>query len=308
MKYTTMTDILFTLLAKRRVSASEFAAKYGCSVRTVYRYVEELSLSGVPITVARGANGGIFISDAYKLPKGFMTREEYKRALDAMQAMLSETGDAVLDSAIQKISAQMKSERIDESVTGNILVDSGTWGDERRLSEKLSFLERATENREAVAIDYISRLGERTQRTVLPHLLVYKQRVWYLYAYCNLRQEFRLFKVGRMRSIVGTGTTFTRIPFSRSDVPLTFWQSEEFVDAVFSVSEETLPFAEEWLGIDSISEEEGRLVAHATLPDDDILVGTILSAGAGFEVLSPPDLRERVKRTAERIAARYENA
>ncbi len=305
MKYQIMIGILLTLLARRKVSAGELAAKYDCSVRSVYRYVEEMIVANIPIDIARGANGGIFISDAYKLPKGFMTREEYGRTLDAMQAMLSETCDPVLESALKKVSAQVKSERIDDSVSGNILVDSGTWGDERKFSEKLSLIERATGECIALEIDYVSRTGERSRRVVLPHLLVYKQNIWYLYAFCRTRQQFRLFKIGRMRSIVETGETFRRLPFSRADVPLRFWKSEQYSDAVFAVSEDTLPFAEEWLGIENITKENGGFVARVTLPDDDLLVGKILSAGSGLEVLSPPSLRERVRQAAEEIAVRY---
>ena len=196
MKYQHMIDMLFVLLAKRRISAGELAARYNISVRTVYRYIDEMTVAGIPIDVARGAGGGIYISDTYKLPKGYMTREEYESAINAMQAMESELGDPALSSAISKLSAKAKEERQDGAITGNILVDSGTWGNERKFSEKLTLLERAIAEKEALEIDYIARDGERTRRIVLPHLLVYKQNIWYVYAYCRLRGAFRLFKVG----------------------------------------------------------------------------------------------------------------
>ena len=87
MKYQIMIDILFTLLAKRKVSAAYLAGRHDISVRTVYRYIDEMTCAGIPIDVLRGANGGIFISDTFKLPKGLLTREEYARAVDAMLAM-----------------------------------------------------------------------------------------------------------------------------------------------------------------------------------------------------------------------------
>ncbi len=111
MKYQTMIGILFDLLDKRKVSAGELAAKYGISVRTVFRYLDELIVAGIPADVTRGANGGICISAAYKLPRGFLTKEEYGRAMDAMLAMFERTNDPVLGSAIVKLSAQEKAER-----------------------------------------------------------------------------------------------------------------------------------------------------------------------------------------------------
>ena len=218
MKYQIMLGILFTLLAKRKVSAGYLASRYDVSVRSVYRYIDEMTVAGIPIDVARGSQGGIYISDAFKLPKGLMTKEEYGRAIDAMLAMNEQLSDPVLASAIAKLSAQVKSEQKDLTLSGNILVDSGTWGDTQRFSEKLALVERAVEEKEALDIDYISREGERTQRRILPHLLVYKQNIWYVYAFCRKREAFRLFKLGRMRSLLRTGEYFEALPFRREDI------------------------------------------------------------------------------------------
>ena len=89
MKYQIMIGILFTLLKERRVTATELAAKYEISPRSVYRYIDEMTVAGIPINVARGQYGGIYISDAYMLPRGFLTRAEYDRAIAAMNAMNS---------------------------------------------------------------------------------------------------------------------------------------------------------------------------------------------------------------------------
>lgn len=306
MKYQIMIDILFILLERRHVHAGELARRYEVSVRTIFRYIDEMTIAGIPITITRGPNGGISISDAYKLPKGFMTRDEYARTLDAMQAMQSELNDPVLQRAIQKITSQIKREDRDNALKGNILVDSGPWNGDRNFSEKLSLLSRATDEREALEIDYVSRNGEHTRRVILPHLLVYKQNIWYVYAYCRLREEFRLFKVGRMRAIVLTGERFERTSISRDDVPLSFWtDTKKSVDARFAIAREALPFAEEWLGIENVYERDGEYFADVTLPDDQSLIGQILSAGALFRVLAPASLAERVRQEAERIATAY---
>lgn len=306
MKYQVMMGILFTLLKNRRATAQELAARFDISPRSVYRYIEEMIVAGIPIDVARGQYGGIYISDAYKLPRGFLTRTEYERAVAAMRAMDSEWQDEALASAIRKLTSQMKSERQDEAVTGEILVDSGTWGKESRFSDKLLLLERAVKAREALEIDYVDRGGGRTHRVILPHLLVYKQNIWYIFAFCRKRDAFRLFKVGRIRTAFSTGETFERLPFTRADIPLSFWKDDEkCVEARFALTDEAVPFAEEWLGIEAIYEKDGKKYAEATLPDDSALIGKILSAGAGFTVLSPASLAERVRRAAERIAAAY---
>jgi len=303
MKFQIMLGILFTLLAKRKVSANELAAKYDCSPRSIYRYVDEMTVAGVPIDVSRGANGGITISDTFKLPKGLLTKEEYARAVEALSAMYEQLGDLALRSVIEKLSSAAKSEKNDLTVSGNILVDSGTWGDVSRFSEKLSLIERAVGERKALDIDYISREGNHTQRRILPHLLVFKQNIWYVYAYCLSRKAFRLFKLGRIRTLHQTGETFERIPFRREDVPLKFWHDEtSSVFATFDISPDALPFAEEWLGIENIVKRENAYFAEVMLPDDESLVGKILSLGAGIKVIAPETLKSRVREAAQRIA------
>ncbi len=306
MKYQIMVAMLIDLLSQRKLSAKYFAEKYGISMRSVYRYADEMTVAGIPIDVLQGSKGGICISDAYKLPKGFMTKEEYAKAIDCMIAINGQLSDPVLSAAIAKLSAQVKAEKLDTTLSGNILVDSGTWGDINRFSDKLTLFERAIDECEQIKIDYVSREGEHTERVIFPHLLVFKQNIWYVYAHCTLRNTFRLFKLGRIRSAIKTGTLFEKRDFRREDVPLNFpFENTKTVDAVFEIMPESLPFAEEWLGIENILTNGQTHYAQTTLPDDEALIGKILSAGAGFKVLSPKSLAERVRAEAETLLAQY---
>lgn len=298
-----MIGILFTLLNKRKVSANELAAKYDCSPRSIYRYIDEMTIAGIPIDVMRGANGGIYISDAFKLPKGFFTENEYKCTLDALYAMYGQVGDDTFLSAINKLSSQAKQEKYSLTVSGNILIDSGTWGDSARFSEKLSLLQHAIKENEMLDIDYVSREGEHTKRRILPHLLVLKQNVWYVYAYCLKRKAFRLFKLGRIRTVLKTEEFFQPIEFRQEDIPLTFWQNDNStIFVTFEISSKALPVAEEWLGIENIVKRGDCYFAEVSLPNDDSLLGKILSMGAGCKVLSPESLKKQVRETALQIA------
>lgn len=106
MKFQIMTDILFTLLEKRKVSAGELSSKYHLSLRSIHRYIDEMTVAGIPIDVARGAAGGISIPASFKLPAVFMTGEEYAAALGAMREANGRQPDPALTSAISKLAAQ----------------------------------------------------------------------------------------------------------------------------------------------------------------------------------------------------------
>ncbi len=305
MKFQIMMGILFTLLARRKVSASYLAGKYGVSVRSIYRYIDEMTVSGVPIDVMRGSSGGIRISDTFTLPKGLLTQAEYEKTVACLLAMNEQMHDGVLSDVIEKLNRNEKKEERNTEFTGEILVDGGTWGDERKFSDLIAFFSNAVRERAEIEIDYVDRGGERTHRVILPHLLVLKQNIWYVYAYCRLRGAFRLFKLGRIRSAFETGNSFERIPFLREDIPLSFWKEAREVDASFEVSPECLSFAEEWLGVANVHEREGKYYAEAVLPDDESLPGKILSAGAGLKVLSPASLQARVKKELEKLNETY---
>lgn len=68
--------ILLTLLKHKKVTAKKLAEQFEISTRTVYRYIDELSLSGVPVFSTKGKNGGIEIMNNYVFDKNFFTCEE----------------------------------------------------------------------------------------------------------------------------------------------------------------------------------------------------------------------------------------
>ena len=93
MKYRIMIKMLSVLLTRRKVTAAELAERFEISIRSVYRYVEEMNVAGVPIDVVRGRYGGICLCDTFRLPNGYFTRGEYAAAINALTAMNSQLGD-----------------------------------------------------------------------------------------------------------------------------------------------------------------------------------------------------------------------
>ena len=97
MKFETIINILFDLLAKRTVNATYLSQKYGVCVRTIYRYVETLEGAGVPLYTIRGKNGGFRIMDTYRLPATFMTAVSLTYILTAKEGLqLGQTLSCIL--------------------------------------------------------------------------------------------------------------------------------------------------------------------------------------------------------------------
>lgn len=302
MKYQIMVKILMMLLMRRKITAQEVADKYEISARSVYRYIEELSASGIPIDVVRGRYGGIIISDTFKLPAGYFTREEYASAINALRAFAAQVNDAATLSALEKLERQQKNDKRELAVCGNIIVDGGNWGDSGSFSEKMKVCERAVNESLALSIDYISRNGEHSKRVIDPHVLILKANVWYVYAFCHTKQDFRTFKIGRIKKARFTGSTFEKQIVNKDDIPLDFcYTKEQLAEVTLEISKVALADVEEWLGVDSVEPQGNALVATVQLPDDEILVNKILSFGGAVRVLAPERIKESVKAAAKRI-------
>lgn len=302
MKYTVMFKILTLLLNKRKMTAKEIARRYEISVRSVYRYVEEMIVCGVPIDVSRGRYGGLAIADTFRLPSGYFTREEFTATINALNAMSSQINDENLISAREKLESKQKSEKRELSVCGNIIVDGGTWGDNKKFSEKMRVCEKAVNECFSLNIDYISRSGEHSKRVIDPYVLVFKQNVWYVYAFCHTKQNFRTFKIGRIRSAAFTDRTFEKKPFTRDDIDLNFYYTEnELIDITLEIDKNSVADVEEWLGVDNIEPYGNALIATITQPNDNALVNKILSYGGAVKVLQPEALKNKIKTAAKNI-------
>lgn len=303
MKYNVMLNILTLLLRRRKITAAEIARRYEISVRSVYRYVEEMIICGVPIDVERGRYGGLTIADTYRLPTGYFTKEEYAVTLNALDALASQINDGNVISAREKLENGKKSERREMSVCGNIIVDGGSWSGSKSFADKMRVCEQAVNDCSTLIIEYVSREGERSKRVIEPHVLILKQGVWYVWAFCHTKQDFRTFKIGRIRSATFTGGKFVKREFTRDDVDLDFtYGDEDVVEVTLEIEKTSLADAEEWLGIDNVEPRGNKFYAAVSLPDDDALVNKILSYGGAVKVLSPQSLKERVRAVAQEIA------
>ncbi|MBQ9118395.1 MAG: YafY family transcriptional regulator [Clostridia bacterium] len=310
MKFSTLLDVLMDVLQKRKVTASELAEKYETSTRTIYRYVDELSFS-VPIYVKRGRGGGICISDNYRLPVGFMNQTEYTAAIEALDATYAQLPEERFLSAKKKLTASRKPLSADTAFVGGesstLLIDGGTWGDTQKFADKMRYISDCIHRAQTVEIEYRDRAGVASRRKIQPHLLILKQNVWYVYAYCLKQKDFRLFRLGRIYATFATGETFTRKAFKKEDLPLHFWVDEsEAIDVRLQVDETALLDVQDWLGVENVKQSGEKWTANVRLPNDGALPKKIIGFGAGVTVLSPQSLKDKIKAELTKTAALYE--
>jgi predicted DNA-binding transcriptional regulator YafY len=298
MNSTLFLDILFTLLAKKTVTSKYLANRFEVSSRTIFRYIDTLSVSGVPLWITRGKNGGISIPDTFKLPSGFLNKAELESTLLAINTINNQVPNVALQKAALKLSSQLKNVNEGKYTYGNIIFDCGSWGNPDAFKNKLSALENALSKNYVTEIEYHDRGGEVSRRKVEPHLLIFKQGVWYLFAHCRMRKDYRFFKVSRIRYAQISEEKFIKKDLSNYELPFNNWYNSDNIKKIeikFKIEKSALSDAEEWLGIENIINKDENFYAVVKLPDENSLIPKILSFGKGLKVISPQSFKYKIK-------------
>ncbi len=294
-----LVGILSTFLSSDNyVTANELAQKYEMSTRSIYRYMAVLSEGGVPIESQQGRGGGWRIIDTYKVKATYFTDEEYKRLIFALQSFSLQ--DDVIKSVTQKLEGL---KRVHSSATvlknNQFVVDST----DISVGDKVNVLSDAISQRQLCTIEYHSKDGVDTVRTVEPYCLVMKDGAWYVYCFCRLRKGFRYFKVGRIvRLEVGEKFVGREFRVDSSVIQTDVLRDKELCQVLLSLDASALSATEEWLGVNAVAKVGNEYIAKATLPYDDMLVNRVMSLGSGVKVERPEKLRQAVVARCEEIA------
>ncbi len=307
MKNQILIELLFLLLSRKTVTAKYIARRYEISERTAYRYIDELSLC-VPIYNIRGRNGGYAIADTFKIPSTFFTKEESAFLLNLLNGVNNEISSDILTKIIEKFKSISKQKDGDFTLDfGNLIIDGGPWGSTESFKESITFFEKCIEENKTVSITHVSRDGKETTRDIEPHVLILKQGLWYLYAYCKLRNEFRLFKIGRIERAKETGETFERRSTPNVKELLDVWYDKLKAEVIeLEVLKPAKADVEEWLGIDNVyTLKDGTIFASCNLPIDNVLASKILAFGKNVKVIKPLSLKKAVSDIANEVSKLY---
>lgn len=218
---------IVTLLQSRKyVSAERISEKFEISVRTVYRDIKAIGEAGIPVSFE--PNKGYFIIPGYFTPPVSFTLEE-ANALLLCQSLIGGFGDrsvqSTFDSALTKIKSVLK--QVDKEKVA-VLDESIKLQLPERLNfqfEYLAQIQHAITEQTQIRITYQSLKDERLERIVEPIGLVFYAFSWHLIGYCQLRKDYRDFKVERIEALRKTMTPFEveeHIPLSAYKLPVNY--------------------------------------------------------------------------------------
>ncbi len=321
--------IIYILISKGTVTATELAERFEVSVRTIYRDIEALSMAGIPVYTKKGKNGGICLMENFVLNKMLISQEEQQEILAALLSV-RETGVSEEAKTLKKLGEFFETQPVDW-----LDIDLSDWsGSRRQLYEEIK---RAVLGRKVISFDYYGQNGGMRRRTVEPVQMVFKEYTWYLKAYCRLREDFRFFKLFRMKRLEVSEECFearteqvwkddilqetpgtenakqsaiqvldavkeggTKVPASECEpcTAITLWIDKKEAYRVYDRFD------------DSELEvlETGDFLARVNYVVDDWVYGLILSFGPSAKVLEPPHIRQEVQRRIAAMLKKYEES
>ena len=259
------------LLGTKRTTARELAKYFEVSERTIYRDLDALDRAGIPIVTAQGFGGGVELMEGYVLDRQLVDPQELSSIVGALRGLSSLFEDEEYVSARHKVESLIpaRSRSDVERERSVVQFDLVPWASGKEYRDRISLLRRCARERRVVEFRYGSAEGTITVREVEPISLHFKGYTWYLWAYCRLRNGFRLFKFSRMSRIRALSTRF---PDRESPGPLPDIVSQDRRSTtrfVLSFDPAARARVEEYFGEESVAEENGRIVVVVHWPLDE---------------------------------------
>ncbi|MEM9974719.1 MAG: YafY family protein [Pseudomonadota bacterium] len=190
-------QIVQFLRGGRLTTAHALADRLEVSERTIYRDIATLQSTGVPIDGEAGV--GYLMDEGYELPPLMFSRDEIV-ALVAGARILKAFGGAAMargaEEALVKIEAVLP--EAERRRARGVPIHAFSWEISDDFRERLDAVEAAVEARRFLDIEYRDREAAPTTRRIRPLGLWFWGKVWTLIAWCDLRADFRMFRVDRI--------------------------------------------------------------------------------------------------------------
>lgn len=288
-------EIIYILMQKRKITAKELADRFEVSTRTIYRDIETLSRANIPIYASKGKDGGIGLLDEYVLNKTILSEEEQNQILFALQGMEEAKGQDEKD-ILNKLSALFN-----KKVNDWIKIDFSNWSDAKE--ERFEIIKSAILNKRLIQFTYYNSNGEESKRIVEPLQIWFKDKSWYLISYCKLKQDYRIFKIARIKEIKMLQEHFEReLPKEEKDENYNL----KIIELELEINKAmTYRVYDEFESEEITKKEDGNFIVKVEYPENEWVYGYILSFGEYAKVLSPSYAKNIIKDKLEKILKNY---
>ncbi len=291
-------EIVYILLNRNYITAKELAEHFEVSVRTIYRDIDILCQSGIPIYTSKGKGGGIGLLDNFVLNKSVLSKQEQEEIISALQG-LNATSYPDLTHVLSKMSNLFGTEQ-----NNWIEVDFSDWSFSQK--EKFNLIKTAILQKKVLEFDYYSSYGEKTTRCVEPLQLWFKDKTWYLKAYCRRKSDVRIFKLNRIKDLKLTDETFNRNMDIKTQTIQYDLPQINTVEIKMEISgTQAYRVYDEFMEHQVEKKKDGSFLVTFSYPEDEWVYGYIMSFGSYGEVLEPEHIRKIIKDRLQSALEKY---
>ncbi|MBI3519064.1 MAG: YafY family transcriptional regulator [Bacteroidetes bacterium] len=305
-----VTAILIQLQSKRIVKAQDIAERFNISLRTVYRDIRTLEEAGIPLVGETGV--GYSIMDGYRLPPVMFTIDEATAFLTA-EKLVEKLTDASTDesykSAMYKIKSVLRSTEKDylETMDHHIeVLDNPYIPKERTAHNSLQPILKSIAEKKVLSIHYFANHSqENTSRNIEPVGIFYSGSNWHLLAFCQLRNDYRDFRIDRIQQITSTPLPFKKEHPSLKSFLKQIAQEKELNHIVILVNKEIMKHLGEqkyYNGFISQREVKDKIEMTFLTCSVEGFARWYMMFGDHAEVVSPLTLKQAIKKMATAIA------
>ena len=289
MKIDRLFSIVHILLNKEKVTARELAAKFEVSTRTIYRDIETLSISGIPIYTDKGSGGGISLLDDFVLNKSLISEEEKNSIILGLE-VLQATEYEEIDNRISKLKTLFE---------GNdhnyIEVDFSSFSNDKQ-KHIFENIKMALKNSRTLDIVYSNNLGVKSKRHINPLKLIFKKQRWYLIAFCKEREDYRTFRISRILDSKLTEVKFNRDDYDISNHVLVSNSLENLSSIKLTLDIKALVRVEEEFNLSHITFQDVKtLIVEFDSEIDDWIVNYIITYSDYLINVEPLELKDKLK-------------
>jgi len=302
--------ILIQLQSKKIVKAQDIADRFKISLRTVYRDIKTLEEAGVPIIGETGI--GYSIMDGFRLPPVMFTIDEATAFLTAeklVEKLTDTSTDESFKSAMYKIKAVLRSSEKEylETIHHHIeVLDNPYIPKPEHSNNSLQPILKSISQKSVLSIEYFANHSqENTVRNIEPIGIFYAGSNWHLLAYCQLRNDYRDFRIDRIKYITSTPLSFKKEHPSLKSFLKQVAQKKELQEVVIRISNDAIKYFGEqkfYMGFVSQKTVRNKIEMSFLTCSIDGFARWYMMFGDSAEIIKPDYLKEVVKQTALNIA------
>lgn len=308
MKIDRLISIIMVLLERKKISAPKLAEMFEVTTRTIYRDIETLNLAGIPIVAYPGVNGGIGITEEYKIDKKLFTTSDITTLLMGLGSISTSLSNEEIVNTLAKVKGLIPAEQIRdiELKSSQINIDLIPWIGNKSLQPNLEEIKKSLNENRLLCFKYSDRVGKKSDRRVEPYQLVLKESHWYLQAYDTFKCDYRIFKLLRMSQVEILDETFAPREFEAKPLRRPDWVEKELIIIKLLVDESLNERMIELCGEENIEPyEDNRLIVNFPFMEGDLGYNLLLGFGDKCECLEPQSVRNEMIRRIKNLSEIY---